>query len=169
MHNLYELCMQSAYSMPAEEDRVRVNGRVPQELYADICKYYANITTAINDAFELLRQEKMGQLHKDCGNNMQNDASSIQAQLDATRMQLDAANMQIDFLKDQLKIKDGQQEARINDLLDQLKVKDQQLEKKDSNYHDYVILDSYSNSCHRFHCKHNIWRMRSMMMLYLVM
>ena len=124
--------MQSAYSMPAEEDRVRVNGRVPQELYADICKYYANITTAINDAFELLRQEKMGQLHKDCGNNMQNDASSIQAQLDATRMQLDAANMQIDFLKDQLKIKDGQQEARINDLLDQLKVKDQQLEKKDN-------------------------------------
>ena len=36
-------------------------------------------------------------------------------------------------------------------------------------YHDYVILDSYSNSCHRFHCKDNIWRMRSMMMLYLVM
>jgi len=37
------------------------------------------------------------------------------------------------------------------------------------SYHDYVILDSYSNSCHRFHCKDNIWRMRSMMMLYLVM
>jgi hypothetical protein len=117
--------MQLAYIMPPEEDKIRVNGRVPQELYADICKYYANITTAINDGFELLRQEKMGHLHKDCGNNMQSDASSIQAQLDA-------ANMQLDFLKDQLKIKDGQQEARINDLLDQLKVKDQQLEKKDT-------------------------------------
>jgi uncharacterized protein (DUF3084 family) len=106
--------MQSAYIMPNEEDKVRVNGRVPQELYAEICKYYANITTAINDAFELLRQEKTGQLHKDCSNNMQNDANSIQAQLDATRMQLeafhmqlDAANTQIEFLKEQIGVKDS--------------------------------------------------------------
>jgi len=112
--------------MPQEDDRVRVNGRVPRELYAEISTYYANITAAINDALELLRQEKTGQLHKDCGKNMQNDTSSIQAQLDA-------ANMQIDFLKEQLKVKDTQQEARINDLLDQLKVKDQQLEKKDNH------------------------------------
>ncbi|HEY3363046.1 MAG TPA: hypothetical protein VGK06_14825 [Methanosarcina sp.] len=118
--------------MPQEDNRVRVNGRVPKELYAEISNYYANITAAINDALELLRQEKTGQLHKDCGKNMQNDASGIQAQLDAARMQLDAANMQIDFLKGQLEIKDTQQEARINDLLDQLKVKDQQLEKKDT-------------------------------------
>ena len=40
--------------------------------------------------------------------------------------------MQIEFLKEQLKIKDSQQDARINDLLEQLKVKDQQLEKKDN-------------------------------------
>lgn len=111
--------------MPQEDDRVRVNGRVPRELYAEISTYYANITAAINDALELLRQEKTGQLHKNCGKNTQNDASSTQAQLDA-------ACMQIEFLKDQLKIKDAQQEARINDLLDQLKVKDQQLEKKDN-------------------------------------
>jgi hypothetical protein len=106
--------MQSAYIMPNEDDRVRVNGRVPQELYADICKYYANITIAINDAFELLRQEKTGQLHNECSKNMHNDASSIQAQLDATnmqiaatRMQLDAANTQIDFLKEQIGVKDS--------------------------------------------------------------
>jgi hypothetical protein len=55
LHNLYELCMQSACNMPTEEDRVRVNGRVPRELYAEISSYYANITTAINDALELLR------------------------------------------------------------------------------------------------------------------
>ena len=106
--------MQSAYVMSNEEDKVRVNGRVPQELYADVCKYYANITTAINDAFELLRQDKTGQLHKDCSKNMQNDASSIQGQLDATlmqleafRMQLDAANTQIEFLKEQIGVKDS--------------------------------------------------------------
>jgi hypothetical protein len=106
--------MQSAYVMPNEEDKVRVNGRVPQELYADICKYYANITTAINDALELLRQEKTGQLHKDCSKNMHNDESSIRAQLDATlmqleafRMQLDAANTQIEFLKEQIGVKDS--------------------------------------------------------------
>ena len=100
--------------MPNEDDKVRVNGRVPRELYADISTYYANITNAINDAFELLRQEKTGQLHKDCGKNMQNDASSIQAQLDAThmqveafRMQIDAANTQIEFLKGQIGVKDS--------------------------------------------------------------
>ena len=100
--------------MPNEEEKVRVNGRVPQELYAEICKYYANITTAINDAFELLRQDKTGQLHKYCGKNMQNDASSVQAQLDATRMQLeafrmqiDAANTQVEFLKEQIGVKDS--------------------------------------------------------------
>jgi len=79
--------------MPPEEDRIRVNGRVPRELYVDISTHYANITTAINDAFELLRQEKTGQLHKDCGINMQNDVSSIQAQLDATHKQLEAFSM----------------------------------------------------------------------------
>lgn len=106
--------MQSAYIMPNEDDKVRVNGRVPRELYAEISTYYANITIAINDAFELLRQEKTGQLHKDCSNNMQNDASSIHAQLDATnmqiaatRMQLDAANTQIEFLKEQIGVKDA--------------------------------------------------------------
>jgi chromosome segregation ATPase len=45
---------------------------------------------------------------------MQNDASSIQGQLDATlmqleafRMQLDAANTQIEFLKEQIGVKDS--------------------------------------------------------------
>ena len=106
--------MQSAYIMPNEEDKVRVNGRVPRELYAEISTYYTNITIAINDAFELLRQEKTGQLHKDCSTNMQNDANSIHAQLDATRMQLeafhmqlDAANTQIVFLKEQIGVKDS--------------------------------------------------------------
>lgn len=98
--------------MPNEDDKVRVNGRVPRELYADISTHYANITTAINDAFELLRQEKTGQLHKDCGINMHNDASSVQAQLDAVRMQLDADNMQIEFLKDQIRVKDTQIEKQ---------------------------------------------------------
>jgi hypothetical protein len=93
--------------MPTEEDRVRVNGRVPRELYADISTYYANITTAINDALELLRQEKTGQLHKDCGKNTQNDAGSIQAQLDAVSMHIDAANTQIEFLKGQIGVKDA--------------------------------------------------------------
>jgi chromosome segregation ATPase len=117
--------MHIAYIMLPEEDRIRVNGRVPRELYADISTYYANITTAINDAFELLRQEKTGQLHKDCGINMQNDATSIQAQLDATRMQIDANNMQIEFLKEQIQIKDSQQDVRIQDLQEQLKGKDE--------------------------------------------
>src|SRR5665811_2303725 len=111
--------------MPNEDDKVRVNGRVPRELYADISTHYANITTAINDAFELLRQDKTGQLHKDCGINMQNDASSIQAQLDAARMQIDASNMQIEFLKEQLKVKNSQQDVRIQDLQEQLKLKDE--------------------------------------------
>jgi hypothetical protein len=99
--------MQSAYVMPNDEDKIRVNGRVPKELYADISTYYANITTAINDALELLRQEKSGQLHKDCGKNMQNNASNIQAQLETFRMQLDAANTQIEFLKEQIGVKDS--------------------------------------------------------------
>jgi DNA repair ATPase RecN len=106
--------MQIAYIMPNEDDKIRVNGRVPRELYADISTYYANITTAINDALELLRQEKTGQLHKDCSRNMQNDASSIQAQLDAAHMQLeafhmqlDAANTQVEFLKAQIGVKDS--------------------------------------------------------------
>ena len=104
--------------MPAEDDRVRVNGRVPRELYAEISNYYANITTAINDAFELLWQDKTGQLHKDCGKNMHSDADSIQAQLDAS-------NMQIEFLKEQLKVKNSQQDVRIQDLQEQLKLKDE--------------------------------------------
>jgi septal ring factor EnvC (AmiA/AmiB activator) len=106
--------MQIAYIMPNEDDKIRVNGRVSRELYVDISTYYANITTAINDALELLRQEKTGQLHKDCGRNIQNDASSIQAQLEAThmqleafRMQIDAANTQIEFLKEQIGVKDS--------------------------------------------------------------
>ena len=99
--------MHIAHIMPNEDDRVRVNGRVPRELYADISTYYANITTAINDAFELLRQDKTGQLHKECGKNTQNDAGSIQAQLDAVRMQIDANNTQIEFLKEQIHIKDS--------------------------------------------------------------
>ena len=106
--------MQIAYITPNEDDKIRVNGRVSRELYVDISTYYANITTAINDALELLRQEKTGQLHKDCGRNIQNDASSIQAQLEAThmqleafRMQIDAANTQIEFLKEQIGVKDS--------------------------------------------------------------
>jgi hypothetical protein len=92
--------MHFAYSMPTEEDKVRVNGRVPRGLYEDISTYYANITNAINDALELLRQEKTGQLHKDCSKNMQNDAGSIQARLDD-------ALQQIEFLKEQIGVKDS--------------------------------------------------------------
>ena len=124
--------------MPAEDDRVRVNGRVPRDLYVEISSYYANITVAINDAFELLRQEKKGQLHMDCSNNMHNGADSIQAQLDAACMQIDASNMQIEFLKDQQKIKDSQQDARINDLLQQLKVKDDQIKVNDEHQNNRI-------------------------------
>ena len=133
--------------MSVEDDRVRVNGRVPRELYAEISSYYANITTAINDALELLRQEKTGHLHNDCGNNMHNDAASIQAQLDASRMQLDASNTQIEFLKEQLKAKDSQQDVRIQELQEQLKLKDENqlaritdLKEQISSLHDQLRI-----------------------------
>ena len=99
--------------MHNEEEKVRVNGRVPKELYENICKYYDNMTLAINEALELLCTLKDGALHKDCGNNMQNDASGC--------------NEKVDILKQQLSI-----------LVEQLAVKDSQLEKQ--AYHIQTLI-----------------------------
>jgi len=91
--------------MPNDDEKVRVNGRVPKELYGNICQYYDNMTQAINEALELLHTSKNGTLHKDCGKNMQNDASSCKEQVDILKQQLS-------ILVEQLATKDNQLEKQ---------------------------------------------------------
>jgi hypothetical protein len=106
------IIMHNTYVMPNEDDRIRVNGRVPKDLYEELTKYYSNITLALNDAVELLVLDKNGGLHKDCRNNMQNDAGSIQAQIAALEAQINLLKAQVEMQQQQLNVKDAQLEKQ---------------------------------------------------------
>jgi len=90
---------------PNEEQRVRIHGRVPNELYNSVCQHYDNVTLAINEGLELLILEKEGKLHTNCRTNEQNDTRLLTVQIDTLQ-------------------------EHINTLVGQLATKDNQLEKQ---------------------------------------
>jgi hypothetical protein len=88
-----------------EDIRVRVQGRVPEELYSGICQHYDNFTQAINDGLILLLSDKTGKLHINCHTPAQIDTSLLTAQIDILKSQLDV-------LVGQLETKDNQIEKQ---------------------------------------------------------
>lgn len=86
---------------PNEEQRVRVHGRVPNELYDSVCQHHDNVTQAINEGLELLVADKQGKLHINCRTNEHIDIQLLTAQIDILKQQFD-------ILVAQLETKDSQ-------------------------------------------------------------
>lgn len=110
--------------MAQEDDRIRINGRVPKELYEYITQNSDNLTQAITAGLTLLRAEKEGTLHMNCGNLSQAEPSGLTEQIELLKGQNE-------FLVRQLDIKDDQI-SKLNDAVEKQAVHIQSLIQENS-------------------------------------
>jgi hypothetical protein len=126
------------------EDKVKINARIPKNLYDWIGVKYGNISQAVNEGLELLRESDSDKhdidAHKSPQSAARDPTNSSQTVLQIDENEINKGSSQ--ELTDGPQVvshNNAQQQARIDDLKsqiqdlkEQLNVKDQQLEKKDT-------------------------------------
>lgn len=124
--------------MLTREDKVKINARVPKSLYDWIGSVYDNVSQAVNDGLELLKESKAS----DCDTMDHNGPQEPTSQTDGLSQELKAA---LETLKAAEKNYETQQ-ARIEDLkaqvqalYDQLHTKDEQIEKLNESVHKQAV------------------------------
>jgi flagellar capping protein FliD len=126
------------------EDKVKINARIPKSLYDWIGAEYGNVSQAVNEGLDLLRESVSGKCdtkpHKSPQNIIQELTNSPQvvSQIDENDIYR-SSSQELTNSPQVVSQNDAQQQARIDDLKsqiqdlkEQLKTKDQQLEKKDN-------------------------------------
>lgn len=128
--------------MPTKEDKVKINARIPKSLYDWIGSEYGNVSQAVNNGLELLKESKADDCDTIVHNSSQNDPQEPTHQKEELSQQLKAA---LDTLSAAEKNYENQH-ARIEDLktqiqalYDQLHTKDEQIEKLNENMHKQAV------------------------------
>lgn len=91
--------------MPTKEDKMKINARVPQSLYDWISSEYGNVSQAVNDGLELLKESKAGGCDTACPHDGPLEPTSQNDELKAALDTLKAAEKSYET-----------QQARIEDI-----------------------------------------------------
>ena len=94
-HNLFLPYAHVILDMTPQDDKVRVNARIPKELYDSICQRYDSLTIAINEALELLVTTKDEKCHMGYDSIRQPDIQELRARIDDLKAQVDILNGQL--------------------------------------------------------------------------
>lgn len=137
--------------MPTHEDKVKINARVPKSLYDWIGSEYGNVSQAVNEGLELLKESKA----EDCDTNSPQNSpqnGDVVAPLKESRSgdcdtnSSQKPTSQTEELKAALETLKTAEQARIEDmkvqvqaLYDQLHIKDEQIEKLNENVHTQAV------------------------------
>jgi Arc/MetJ-type ribon-helix-helix transcriptional regulator len=132
--------------MPTPEDKVKINARVPKNLYDWIGDVYGNVSQAVNEGLELLRETQSVNCDTIAHNSPQ---SSPQSSPQEPTSQNDELSKELKETLEALRNADknnGHQQARIDDLKSQVQVlyeqlhtKDEQIEKLNENMHKQAV------------------------------
>jgi peptidoglycan hydrolase CwlO-like protein len=124
--------------MPTKEDRVKINARVPQSLYDWVVSVYDNVSQAVNDGLELLKDSKTVNV-VDCDTISPHDSplepTSQNGELKVTLDALKAAEKSYEI--QQARIED--MKAQVQALYEQLHTKDEQIEKLNESVHKQAV------------------------------
>lgn len=124
--------------MPTREDKVKINARIPKSLYDWIGSVYDNVSQAVNDGLELLKESKAGDCDTMDHNGPQvgpQEPTSLNDELKATLDTLRAAEK--NYETQQARIED--MKTQVQALYDQLHTKDDQIEKLNENMHKQAV------------------------------
>jgi chromosome segregation ATPase len=118
-------------SMSLKEDRIRVNARIPKSLYDWVCSKYDNLSQAVNDGLETLKESKAVDCHTESYNTQQND---IQDHNDTPAH----ITINTDVIQEQ-KARIEDMKSQVQELYEQLHTKDEQIEKLNENMHKQAV------------------------------
>jgi hypothetical protein len=118
-------------SMSLKEDRIRVNARIPKSLYDWVCSVYDNLSQAVNEGLETLKESKAADCHTESHKTQQND---IQDQNDIHAH----TTISADVIPEQ-KARIEDMKSQVQELYEQLHTKDEQIEKLNENMHKQAV------------------------------
>lgn len=128
--------------MSTAEDKVKINARIPKNLYDWIGSTYGNVSQAVNDGLEILRKTKAGECDTKAHNSTQNRSQEPTDQNGELSQELKEA---LEILRTAEQNYEHLQ-ARIEDLKTQLQavygqlsIKDGQIEKLNENMHKQAV------------------------------
>jgi chromosome segregation ATPase len=108
-----------------KEDRIRVNARIPKSLYDWVCLEYDNLSQAVNDGLETLKESKLSSCRTGNHITQQND---IQMHTSVSTVVIQEQKARIEDMKSQ-----------VQELCEQLHTKDEQIEKLNENMHKQAV------------------------------
>lgn len=128
--------------MLTREDKVKINARVPKSLYDWIGSVYDNVSQAVNDGLELLKESQTGDCDTIAHNCPQVGSREPTSQTDGLSQELKAALETLkaaekNFETQQARIEDLK--AQVQALYDQLHTKDEQIEKLNESVHKQAV------------------------------
>jgi|ERR1035437_1123726 hypothetical protein len=118
-------------SMGLKEDRIRVNARIPKSLYDWVCSKYDNLSQAVNEGLETLKESKAADYHTGSHNTQQNDLqdqNDIPARITISTYVIQEQKGRIEDMKFQ-----------VQELYEQLHTKDEQIKKLNENMHKQAV------------------------------
>jgi chromosome segregation ATPase len=118
-------------NMSLKEDRIRVNARIPKSMYDWICSEYDNLSQAVNDGLETLKESKAAYCHTESNKSQRTD---IQDQNDIHAH----TNINADVIPEQ-KARIEDMKSQVQELYEQLHTKDEQIEKLNENMHKQAV------------------------------
>ena len=128
--------------MPTLEDKIKINARIPKSLYDWIGVEYGNVSQAVNEGLELLRETQSVNCDTIAHNSPQSSPQEPTSQTDELSKELKET---LEALRNADK-NNGHQQARIDDLkaqvqalYEQLHTKDEQIEKLNENMHKQAV------------------------------
>lgn len=133
-------------SVNQKEEKVRVNARIPKNLYDWVCSAYDNTSQAVNEGLEILRKPITEECHT---GRIQDNIHELKNVIPEHTITVNNFSGEIKEALDALKAAEKKyetQQARIDDLksqiqalYDQLHTKDQQIENLNENMHRQAV------------------------------
>lgn len=121
--------------MLTKEDRVKINARVPQSLYDWVVSVYDNVSQAVNDGLELLKESKTVECDTTSPQNSPLEPTSQTDELKEALGTLKVAEKNCEI--QQARIED--MKAQVQALYEQLHTKDEQIEKLNESVHKQAV------------------------------